>query len=120
MPLAPAPRSARWRRNRAPVIGKALVSGGGGFGNNGVGPVVIGDNSLGHEPALGASQPAGFDEDADPFQSAALPAVGDVDVVHEQRPMARRVAIPTLRCTRASTGTTFDGFTAGLGTRESL
>src|SRR5258708_32169219 len=89
MPLAPAPRPGGRSRHRAPLVGESLVPGGGGLGDDGGGPVVVGDDGLGHVTALGAGQPAGVNEDPESLQRAPLPTVGYVLVVRQRRPVTR-------------------------------
>jgi xylitol oxidase len=86
--LGPAPGPGGLVGDHAPVVGEALVAGGGGLGDDRVRPVVVGHDRLGHPPSAGPGQAAGVQEDAEPVQRAALPAVGDVPVVLQRRPVA--------------------------------
>jgi hypothetical protein len=71
------------------VVGKSLMSGRGGLGDDRIGPIMTGHYGLGYVTALGAGQLAGVKEDPESFDGAALPAVGDVLVVLQRRPVAR-------------------------------
>src|SRR2546423_8624685 len=81
MLLAPAPGPGGMLGHHTPVIREAPVAGRGRLGDDGVGPVVVGHNRLGHLTAVGPAQPARVQEDAEPLECTALPAVGDVLLV---------------------------------------
>jgi hypothetical protein len=53
VPQAPAARPGGRGRHLVPVVDEAVVPGGGGLGDDRVGPVVIGDYGLGYLTALG-------------------------------------------------------------------
>src|SRR5712672_1762164 len=74
VPLAPGPGPGGRLGHHAPVIGEALVAGRG---------------RLGDAAAVGATQPAGVQEDPESLEGTALPAVGDVLLVLQRRPIAR-------------------------------
>src|SRR5580698_6979956 len=90
--VAQAPVAGPDRRcgHAVPVVDEALMAGGGGLGDDRVGPVVVGHHGLGHETPLGPGQPARVHEHPEPLQRPALPAVGDVLVVQERGPAAGR------------------------------
>src|SRR4029077_2124058 len=89
VPLAPGPGPGGRPGHHAPVIGETLMAARGRRGDDRVGPVVVGHDRLGHAAAVGAAQPAGVQEDPEPRQRTALPAVGDVLLVLQRRPGAR-------------------------------
>src|SRR5262245_53459112 len=90
MPQAPVPRAGCRSGDRAPVIGESLMPGGSRFGNDRVGPVVVGHDGLGGETPLGPGQPAGLNEDPETLHCSALPAVRYVLVILQRCPVAGR------------------------------
>src|SRR6478752_680901 len=89
VPLAPGPGPGGLLGHYAPVVGETLVAGRGRLGDDRVRPVVAGHDGLGHATAVGAAQPAGVQEDPEPLERAAPPAIGDVSLVLQRRPVPR-------------------------------
>ena len=79
----------------APVVGERLVAAARGLGDDGVGPVVIGHDRLGHGAALPGRQPARLQQQPEPVQHPPGSAVGNVVVAGQRHPRAgRRREVP--------------------------